>query len=72
MIDQQSGVFPRYANTPVEQIENGELETVPMAEGKTLVVAPEDEYRMITITSKNGLLKLLDGRVEHNNGWFIV
>ena len=72
LIDQQSGVFPRYANTPVEQIENGELETVPMAEGKTLVVAPEDEYRMITITSKNGLLKLLDGRVEHNNGWFIV
>ncbi len=72
LMDDQSGVFPRYANTPVEQAGDGEIEAVPMAEGKTLVVAPEDKYRTLTITNKNGTLQLLDGRVIHNNGWFIV
>ncbi len=72
LIDDQSGIFPRYANTPVEQEADGEIEATPMAEGKTLVVAPEDKYRTITITSKDGMLQLLDGRVIHNNGWFIV
>ena len=72
LIDNQSGVFPRYANTPVEQETDGEIEATPMAEGKTLVVAPEDKYRTITITNDSGTLQLLDGRVIHNNGWFIV
>ncbi len=72
LIDNQSGVFPRYANTPVEQEADGEIEAIPMAEGKILVVAPEDEYKRITITNKGGILQLLDGRVKHNNGWFIV
>jgi hypothetical protein len=72
LVDDQSGVFPQYANTPVKKSAGWELETIPMAEGKTLVIAPEDDYRRITITNSKGLLQLLDGRVEHNNGWFIV
>jgi endoglucanase len=68
----QSGIFPRYANTSAKKNSDGDLEAVPMAEGAELVVAPEDEYRKITITNKQGTLQLIDGRVIHNNGWFVV
>lgn len=68
----QSGIFPRYANTPAERDSDGEFEAAPMAKGPQLVVAPEDQYRTITITNTRGTLLLLDGRVKHNNGWFVV
>ena len=45
---------------------------VPMTTGRTLTVAPEmDEYRL-QIENRNGELELLDQRVQHQNGWFIV
>ncbi|MBA7654891.1 hypothetical protein ES703_62784 [subsurface metagenome] len=68
----RSGIFPRYANTPVELDEDGEYEAVPLAEGPLLVVAPEDAYHKITISNERGTLQLLDGRVKHNNGWFVI
>jgi hypothetical protein len=68
----QTGIFPRYANTPVELDEDGEYEAVPLAEGPLLVIAPEDEYNKMTISNERGTLQLLDGRVKHNNGWFVV
>lgn len=68
----QAGIFPRYANSPVIKNSDGEYEAVPMAKGKELVVAPEDVYKKITITDKIGELELIDGRVVHNNGWFVV
>ena len=71
-IGSQSGIFPRYANTPAVIDSDGEYEAAPMAEGSELVIAPEDQYRKITITNKRGTLQLLDGRVKHNNGWFVV
>ncbi len=44
----------------------------PMATGKTVTIAPEiDEYRM-QIETQHGELELLDQRVQHQNGWFIV
>jgi hypothetical protein len=68
----QSGIFPRYANTPVEPDRDGEYEAVPLAEGKQLVVAPEDPYHQMIISNNRGSIQLLDGRVKHNNGWFVV
>ena len=44
----------------------------PMATGQTLTVAPEiAEYRL-QIETKQGELELLDQRVQHQNGWFVV
>jgi endoglucanase len=44
----------------------------PMAVGKKLSVAAEsDELRMV-IETLHGELELIDGRIEHNNGWFVV
>ena len=44
-----------------------------LARGKRLEVAPETELYHLTIESvRGGELELLDGRGNHNNGWFVV
>ncbi|MDR0430499.1 MAG: glycoside hydrolase family 9 protein [Tannerellaceae bacterium] len=44
----------------------------PYAVGKRLVVRPDDPYNKFAIESKGAELKLYDGRMNHNNGWFVV
>lgn len=44
----------------------------PYAIGKSFTVCPEDEYSRFTIVSEKSDLKLYDGRMNHNNGWFVV
>ncbi len=51
---------------------NEYVEAHPVAAGKTLVLAPEDPERRVTIQSLSGELQLLDGRNLAQNGWFIV
>ena len=58
-------------NGPVQD-PNGQALGVPLATGRTLVVAPETEAQRIKIESRTGSLQLIDGRSAHNNGWFIV
>ncbi|MFP4547585.1 MAG: glycoside hydrolase family 9 protein [Fidelibacterota bacterium] len=72
VLDNTNGIFPRYANTPVYKDSDGEYEALPMAEGNKLIVAPDDPMLKMTFQSKNAPLKLIDGRVKHNNGWFVV
>ena len=48
------------------------VETLPVAVGKTLVMAPEDPERQVTIRSLAGDLQLLDGRNLAQNGWYVV
>ncbi len=59
------GVFQQQPSGP------GEVPT--LARGKRLDVAPETELYHLTIESlKGGEIELLDGRGNHNNGWFIA
>jgi|GEM_PF-97321 len=44
----------------------------PLAEGRSLVLAPEDPERKVLIRSTDADLMLLDGRNLGQNGWFIV
>ena len=44
----------------------------PYAVGKRFTVRPDDPYNRFTIESKGSALKLYDGRMNHNNGWFVV
>ena len=44
----------------------------PLARGNTLVLAPEDPERFVTIESSDTELMLFDGRNLAQNGWFIV
>ena len=48
------------------------VEALPIASGKTLLMAPEDPERSVTIRSLSGELQLLDGRNLAQNGWFVV
>jgi len=72
-MDDSTGSFPRQANGPAYLNSKGEAEAVPMAHGNTLTVAPgSDKQRMTIQRISGGSLKLLDGSMKHNNGWFVV
>jgi len=45
---------------------------LPYATGRVFVSQPDDPYSKITIESKTGELKLYDGRMNHNNGWYVL
>jgi endoglucanase len=61
----RDGVFAQQPSGP------GEIPI--LATGKRLEVAPETDLYHLTIESvKGGELTLLDGRGNHNNGWFVV
>jgi hypothetical protein len=47
------------------------VEALPIASGKTLVLAPEDPQRRVAIECAGGL-QLLDGRNVAQNGWYVV
>jgi len=71
-IGDQFGTFPRQANGP-GAITDGDYELAPLGRGKILTVAPEAENQRMTIEAVHGgELQLLDGRAQHNNGWFVV
>lgn len=71
--DQGQGLFPRQANGPQIQRDDGSQGLAPLARGGRLVVAPEDEsLRMVIEAIAGDPIELYDGRDQHNNGWFIV
>ncbi|MBN2019784.1 MAG: glycoside hydrolase family 9 protein [Sedimentisphaerales bacterium] len=72
LIDGKSGVFPLYPTGPMEIANDGVVEPRPIARGKTLVLAPEDPQRRVTIEAREGELMLFDGRNKAQNGWFVV
>jgi len=47
-------------------------EPLPMASGRTLVLAPEDPARRVTVRATAGDLQLFDGRNQAQNGWFVL
>ncbi len=44
----------------------------PYAVGRKFTSRPDDPYSKLTIESLAGELKLYDGRMNHNNGWFVL
>jgi hypothetical protein len=71
LMGDQSGIFPRQPEGPL-QVSHGELMAEPMATGKTLVVAADTPLQQLTIHADKGRLELIDGRINFNNGWYIV
>lgn len=75
-LDERKPQAPRLVQTGdtkgLVPLDNHRALPAPIAQGKRLAVAPEsDELRMV-IESHTGDLQLLDGRVQHQNGWFVV
>ena len=44
----------------------------PYASGYQLTISPDDALNKYTIYSKEVPMQLYDGRMNHNNGWFVV
>ncbi|MBQ9120462.1 MAG: glycoside hydrolase family 9 protein [Lachnospiraceae bacterium] len=44
----------------------------PYAVGKRFTMCPDEPHRRLTIESVDANLKLYDGRMNHNNGWFVL
>jgi endoglucanase len=68
----RAGLFPRQPNGPVRVDADHEVQPEPLATGHRLVVAPEEPAQQLTIESAREPLALLDGRINHPNGWFVV
>jgi len=71
LADDRSGIFPLYPTGPME-VRSGTIDPKPIAVAKSLVLAPEDPERRITIKSSDAQLLLYDGRNQAQNGWFVV
>ena len=48
------------------------VDPLPLETGHRIVIATDDPERMITITSEDAELKLFDGRMLAQNGWFVL
>lgn len=61
--DNQAGYNPMIAD---------DIIAAPYAVGRRFTVRPDDAYSRFTVESKTTDLKLYDGRMNHNNGWFVL
>ncbi len=73
LVEPLSKKLPQYANLSTfdDRGENEYLVPKPIAKGNTLVFAPEDKERYVSIQSESEIM-LFDGRMLAQNGWFIV
>ena len=67
-----SGQLPLYPSGPSGRRQDGSTLRLPMARGRTLVLAPEDGQRRVSIASPGADLFLYDGRNQAQNGWYVV
>lgn len=71
--DSTFGIFTQQPNGPMYEDRQGELQIVPMAAGKRIVIAPgSDRQRMVIENAAGKEIQLIDGRGKHNNGWFVL
>ncbi len=71
LMDGKTGLFPRQPDGPMATDGTTDI-TAPMAQGRTLIVDPEDDLQRMKIESRTGDLILLDGRGDRNNAWYVV
>lgn len=69
---EQNGLLPRHPGGPMTKDRGGAFEATPLASALTLVLAPEDPERRVTIDGRGAILSLYDGRNKAQNGWFVV
>lgn len=48
------------------------VDPLPMSEGQSMTFAPDDPERMVKISSDGAPLKLYDGRMLAQNGWYVL
>ena len=66
--------FDRFINQAKEYnpIIADDIIAAPYAVGRKFVSRPDDPYSKLTVETLTTDLKLYDGRMNHNNGWFVL
>ena len=82
LVDDKPGSFPLYPASTMtaggeRQPSSGRdwgtgAEPVAFAEGRRIILAPEDPLRRVTVTAKDGAVRFYDGRNQAQNGWFVL
>lgn len=70
--DGNFGIFTHSPYGPVHAQMDGQSLGVPLCKGKKITIAPESDLSRVTIQSNLEDIALWDGRINHNNGWFII
>ncbi len=70
--DNGVGIFPRHPGGPMQKQTDGGIEPVAIAQGRQIVLSPEDPLTRVTVTSDDCAIMLFDGRNQVQNGWFVV
>jgi hypothetical protein len=63
---------PSAANHPYSPLRADDIIAAPYAVGRKFTSRPDDYLSRLTVESYTGDLKLYDGRMNHNNGWFVL
>lgn len=48
------------------------IDPLPLETGRSILLSPDDPERMVKVTSQDADLKLYDGRILAQNGWFVL
>ena len=48
------------------------IDPLPLEQGRTILMATDDPERLVKVTSQDADLKLYDGRILAQNGWFVL
>ena len=64
--------FDHFVGEGYNPIVADDIISEPYAVGTKFTSRPDDPYNKVTIESLSGDLKLFDGRMNHNNGWFVL
>lgn len=68
LADGRAGLLPRYPSGPM--VAPGE--PAPFAAARTIVLAPEEPARRVSVSAAEGELLLFDGRNTAQNGWYVL
>lgn len=49
-----------------------DLVAEPYAEGRCFTLCPDDPYTRLTVETLGSSIRFFDGRMNHNNGWFVL
>jgi len=60
------------AAKPYSPLRADDVIAAPYAVGRRFTSRPDDGMSRLTVESYSGDLKLIDGRMNHNNGWFVL
>jgi endoglucanase len=71
-LGEQFGVFPVEGLDPVILESDGSIKPIPMAQGRRLLIAPEDPLCKLQIEQVRGNLSLVDDRNSSLGGWITV